>query len=608
MRFNALALGILMLVAVSAMPARATSFTVNNGQTLSDQELLANETGTINLGGTLQTIQSANGVNINMNGSAVFINGANASLVNNGTIRGTSDISGDDVYSTAYGVNVGADDAHITNYGTILTTAQAINVNNGVATVRSVLINGNNIVFTNNGTITATDLGATGTNATTSVAAITINGNNARLVLGANSQINGAVQFLSTGGVVEYTLGGPTYPTEGGGFALHNGMASAPDLSNFSGTYTVNEMTAAGFTPEGAVIVTAGNGQTLAVTPDVYAGADSVVINQTVMQAGNLVVQRQQASILNLANRPPSDDAPSFAFLDTGSIEPAAGHSGRQFWAEGFGSYRERPANGDAAFSRARAGGVLAGIVMQEDTHGITYGIYGGGFRGENQMGETTFRTIDSNGVLAGLYAGHAFGHYYFMAQLAGGYAAQESERLVGTGLAQANYHSFFAAPSVSVMRPFRTNPIKSVLFVPSITARYTAQYTTNYTESGSTANQSVRSRDYYTVGGRVQIEAIVDAWRFGRGNFIPSLRLGVDGEADIGGHDVDLNVLGTDVSFDPQGGSDTLDSIIGVNLSYVVDNGPQLYLDGEASIGLNKGDIQDNKGGTARVGARWHF
>jgi hypothetical protein len=86
-----------------------------------------------------------------------------------------------------------------------------------------------------------------------------------------------------------------------------------------------------------------------------------------------------------------------------------------------------------------------------------------------------------------------------------------------------------------------------------------------------------------------------------------PVLRTGLDAEKNIGSDHVDLSVLGSDVSFDPSA-NNTLDGIVGVDLSFQMDKGPELYLNGEGNIGLNKSEANDNFGVTGRVGAHWKF
>ena len=455
--------------------------------------------------------------------------------------------------------------------------------------------------LTNTGTINSyidasSSTGATLINSGTITSTILADGfsNHFTLILLPGSSLPGGVNFTNANnGIIRYTVG-QSFAEEGGGFGTGGTVTLPTILGGVEGVnYTIERNEVNGIIPVGAVLVSSG-GRTLAVTPDIFAGADQVVIRQSSEQAVNLVNQRQQIALVGNTN--------VSSGMSAGDEFTLARGTG---WVEGFGSYKERPQDGDAAISRTRSGGGLTGVDLPENDAGYRSGFYVGGFSGSNDLGETKFRSIDSHGALGGVYVGHEVGSFYISGQLAVGYADNSSDRKVGVEIASADYDSHFISPSVSVLSAFEG---ESVTLIPSLTVRYMGQYAKGYTEDGSSANQTVESHTSQTLGGRAQVEAQLKDQRIGSGTLSPVLRVGLDGETSLGQNNVDLVVLGTNVSLDPSGGNNSLDGIVGANIAYKLDTGPEIYADGEANLGLNNGGLKDNMGGTARLGARWKF
>lgn len=569
--------------------AQAADFTLNAGNSPAGaQTLTTGETGTIETTGSL-SINSAGGAVQSATG--ITTSDDNVTITNNGTILVNTNAA---AISVSFGIYIGGDNATITNNGTITTTATA----GTTALSTGISINGNNATITNNGTITTTATAGTTALSTD----ISINGNNTTLILGENSNTPNGVSFSGTNNVVQYTVG-QSFPEEGGGFGT--GLTAAPDLSGFTGAYTVNEISNPSSIPAGAVFITSG-GKTLAVTPDIFASSDQIIITQNAAQAGNLVIQHQQRNLVKNAHNTSQTSKPAHI----SDVEPAAGGDTtpqNNYWLEGFGSYKERPKDGGAAFSRARSGGVLIGVDFPETPDGYKSGIYISGFAGNNTLGHTAFRKIKSKGALVGGYVNRAFKGFNLSAQLSGGFAEHDSDRNVGADIANAEYHSIFFSPALTIMRPYST-VVNGVTFVPSVTARYTGQYIGSYKESGSSANQNVASRFHHALGLRVQTAAYLDSIRLKEGLLTPVFRLGIEGSTTIGSQNTDLTVLGKNVSFSPSGGDNFIDGIAGFYLSYNADNGPIFYFDGEASVGLNKAGAHNNIGGIARFGVRWLF
>jgi hypothetical protein len=156
-------------------------------------------------------------------------------------------------------------------------------------------------------------------------------------------------------------------------------------------------------------------------------------------------------------------------------------------------------------------------------------------------------------------------------------------------------------------MRPINGD---GVTLVPNATLRYTAQFDDSYRETGSLANQTVGARTGQAVDGRMMLDAKLDSVPLFQDNTVqPSFRVGVQGQTLVGSRSVDVTTLGSNLSFNPKGGDNTLDGILGVNFTQdSTTGGPQFYLDAEGNLGLNKGGADKNKGIVGRLGARWKW
>ena len=558
---------------------------INNG-TITTEVGATDEIVALGSLGTGATVTNNGAITLNTSLSAALLVNINATSSNSGHIT----IVGDN----AWGIDLSGIGATTRNSGTINVTgatdvgiyAQQNNqsiINTGVVTNigsgQAIRVDGNSTTVINHGIITSTGGDA-----------VQMNGDSDTLVLGS-SLINGPVVFAGTNGALQYDIS-----------AGHGGSVSSIN-GTITGTHTTSTT---GMIPRGAHVVQSGN--TIAVvTPDNFA-LNNQVVGQTLNYTGDLVTHRQQLALLGETTGVAGGAQYAAA---TGSLSDAApayawGMGSRKaVWAEGFGSYQELGASGEAASSTVRAGGVLGGVDLPQNDNGYRIGLYGGAFTGSTDLGDNNFRQTDSNGVLAGGYIGHSYDEYFVSAQFATGYSSNESDRFTGVDTANSSYSSYFVSPSLTVMRPMEEG---GITWIPSANVHYTAQFDGSYDESGSVANQSVDSRTIQSAGARLMLEAVLKQQKLADGILKPSLRAGIDGQTLLGSNDVNVNTLGSNLSFDPRGGMNYIDGIVGTNLSYAVNNGPQIYLDGEADLGLNKGGPGNNKGITTRFGSRWAF
>jgi len=558
---------------------------------------LAN-TGTINVNGDASTgmgtssseqyVINAGTINIAGEDSAAMYSAAeNVYLINYSNITVTGDNS-DAIHSTdhqnflANGGNIlvtgnsngisGSGTTYYANAGTIITEG----------TGNAIYANGHESLIINAGHLRSE-----------SGIAISVNGNDNTVTLLKGSYIEGDIAFDGEDNILTYDLQNIGH----GGGLIHT-------TGDITGDFTTLFEGSAGL-PKGAQVVQQDN--TVAViTPDNFAST-SQVITQTIGYTGDILNQRQQLALLGdtrSANDGTQYAAATSTMNDATDPKGWAGRDNKVVWAEAFGSYQMRPDSSDSAESQARAAGGLAGVDLPESDSGIRSGVYVGGFAGNVDIGNnTTFRSIDSSGALAGGYIGTSFSGTYVSGQLAAGYSTNDSDRNTGIDTATASYNSYFVSPSLTVMHPI---PASGMTLVPSATLRYSAAFDESYNESGSVANQNVDSRMTNALEARAMMEAHYDAQKVWSGLLKPTLRAGIKGQTTIGSNKVDVNTLGSNISFDPKGADNYVDGILGANFTYATPSGPQLYLDGEGNFGLNKGGPGGNSGGTGRIGAKW--
>lgn len=610
---------------VFGFPVLAADFTIANGQTVTTGQHLntVGDVGTIENGGEI-VINSHSSVGvtlsnhditlnnfgtINVSGTGLIrgiISGArNATILNSGLI----DASG--TSSSGIVVEISSSNSKITNTGRIKASGNFTsgilsgnNTNTTIINSGSIIVTGNdstgissrgtNATITNSGTISAT-----GTNSK----AISITGNDTTLILKAGSNISGDVDFgTTTGGKVrvDNTI---SVPLSGGGSAAKKTVISR---ANIIGTHTVEGGAASVSGDIGNGVLVENNDTIAVVTPDAFAGADQI-ITEVVISSNNLLANHFREARLGESSGVPLN----IQVADSGLVYSDVAENTYVLpnpataWIEGFGSYQERPQNKDAAFSRARSGGILGGIDLPTTEQGYTFGFYVGGFAGQLDLGEQKFRDISNKGALFGGYVSKDFGGVDVDLQLTTGVSFNDSDRKVGTDIAKADYNSYFLSPSVTVSKDVAH---EWGVLVPSLTLSYNGQYREDYKESGSIADQDVDGQYSSTVSARVMLENRFADVHYGSGVLKPAFRAGIDGQSYIGNRSTDLNVLGTDVSFDPNGSDQFVDGVAGINLSYAIHDGPELYMDSEINVGLNQGTIADNFGGTIRTGLRWNF
>ncbi|KLN61853.1 hypothetical protein WH96_06090 [Kiloniella spongiae] len=642
-----------VLITVSALTYISISFsadfTIINGQTETTTQLLSTDgdVGIVEQGGAISTVgntnyairSDANNAIISSSGTltttgdnsfGIFSRGTNANVTNAGSISTQG--------AATYGIVTNNLNTTISNSGSISTTG---NIADGILSVgNNTVINnsgsitttngnssginttGTNAVINNTGTITTTNgsahgifsqgTGATITNAGTidvtgaGSDAISISGNNTTVVLTTGSNINGDIDFrASTGGKVKLQ-NVVVPPSTGGGIAVKKVPIAVP---NIVGTHTLETAQSIASGDIGNSVLVENNDTIAIISPDIFARAD-LAITQVAINSDNLVHNHLFQTHMNKDEGTPIglqiadaeillSDFPELAEAFERSNEPTTA------WVEGFGSYQERPRHNDASFSQTRSGGVLGGIDLPTTERGYTFGVFGGGFIAQLELGEKKFRDIKSNGVIAGGYASTKVNDLNIDIQLTTGISFNESERKVSSDVASADYNSYFISPSLTVSK---TTFHEWGVLVPSLTFRYNGQYTESYKETGSIADHNVEDQYSNILGGRAMLKAELNDIQTRNGILKSAVRAGIDGRSTIGDRSTDLTVLGNDITINQKGSDQVIDGIAGLNFSYTLDNGAEFYIDSEIKLGLNNDNTTDNFGTSLRTGLRWNF
>jgi len=275
------------------------------------------------------------------------------------------------------------------------------------------------------------------------------------------------------------------------------------------------------------------------------------------------------------------------------------------FWSEAFGSYQKRTAYESEGDSKSTSGGLIIGF---DGKVGSSKRL--GGFLGavkgttDIKVGDDNINTtqIDSKGLFAGTYLGSNMRDSYFMDwALIAGVIQNDSDRLVheiaGDEIATASYNNIFATPSVTVGKVFK--PVTT-----SLTVRYTGEWVDGYQEAGTdNSNLTVDNRYVGTVSGRFKIE----------NNSNPNShlkikgRVGVEANKILGSNNVDVTVIGQNVSFQPNARDYNVDGFVGLNTSYNTNNF-SIYLDVEGSKGLSKSLSNNDVGVYGKLGFKYGF
>lgn len=289
-----------MLCAISPLSAQAADFTISNGQTATTTQTLgagANETGTVEEGGTIAT--TANTL------TAIISTSAGSTITNNGTISTT----GDSAHGTY--VNVPGASSTFTNTGTLTTsgagshgfyalagTGHSVTNSGGMATTgdgsMGVFLFADNSNVTNSGTISTSGDNAAamfafigGSNTLTNNGLLMTTGDNSSALFsnaGSNNSLINNGTIITNGTESRGMLAhGSSNTLTNNGRVISNGTTAAMRVSNASGTI-INQ---------GYVTSVGGNAVEMSATDSTLIVKPGSIIDGTVLfdGGGNRILQ-----------------------------------------------------------------------------------------------------------------------------------------------------------------------------------------------------------------------------------------------------------------------------------------------------------------------------
>ncbi|MFT6659835.1 MAG: hypothetical protein ACJAZW_003016 [Maritalea sp.] len=523
--------------------------------------------------GTIKTTNAA--------ASAIIATGDGSTVTNSGTIStmGTS----------AFGMHVvGSGGVAATNNGTITTTGDF---------APGITVSGNNSQVAVNGRITTNGDSAYGVNAFGMGTSVTHKGTIKTtgpfaagiLVDGLDSKVVNAGQvFSASGNAIEFSsvadnvlrllpgtvlqgglvLGAGTDTVDvANGLSLHYTFDKAPDILNTNGAPSLVQGDVVD------VIDTTSLAHIDNSLDNLLAGTFNMLADRKVLAAS---VSMQENALGYV--QAPADNWPEGA--DWQSTDQSA------VWANGFAGLQANNASGSATSANTVFGGGVIGVETLLDPELMAGAFVGFGAAQLNTPGTT--QTVDTKGQYIGLYG--QFGDSIDLA-LAGGVLQHSSSRqilnnLVASGIetVTADFNGYFVAPEVTLHMPeaeIAGNAVRT-----SLRGRYTFQHINGYTENGADSILAVSARDIHSLDTRLNVET--DLVKTNQTQIVA--RVGIDGQFKWGANSVTANLLGTNLTFDPGGASNSGAAFIGFTANQNLNDSANLFFDTELSTGTAHG------------------
>jgi len=439
-------------------------------------------------------------------------------------------------------------------------------------------------------------------------------GNNV-LNLNAGSHIVGRIRFLGENDTINIGYG----PQASAIYSFRDEGSegdATPTINAAAGLVVLTTVTPDEGAQEGVIEV---------VDPSSFATAQDTTLKSSV-DIGNLIADRlTQARLEDSTTNVASNEDGSFvqvAALNNRNSRSDASNSGIAFnkfnenqpyyWSEVFGSYNERSSYKNQGRSESSNGGLIFGadkkIACNERLGGFVGALSGSS--DINISGNVVATKVDSKGLFGGAYLSQNHKGYFTDFSLIAGVLDNDSNRLVyelsGNQIASTEYTSVFITPSATIGKNLNTPVIPTII---SATLRYTGQWVDSYVETG-TDNSNIASDSRYlnTVSTRLKIETNNKSRKVANGNFKFNVRTGLEANHVIGSQNVDITVIGQNISVDTNNRDYNIDGFVGFNTAYDLQDNVQLYADVEGTKGLNKHISNDNLGLYGKLGLKWGF
>ncbi|MCB1478941.1 MAG: autotransporter domain-containing protein [Rhodobiaceae bacterium] len=564
----------------------AASINVNGTDAVAD--FLNGTTITVNNMGAIETTGNAIGA-INAGGSTLFltnsgtVTGSNwgvfastiESLVNSGTISGsgigdgvsagiiTSLVNSGTISSARNGVASSGNITSLINSGTIsgadngvfaLGTLTSL-VNTGTITGGYAGINGSNsgVIgrLENSGTITGLFGIFTSSPLTTLVNSGTITGTSGVAIFDSSAPADHELTLLAGSNIQGNILfsEGTLSLNVGNGLSISNTFLGTPPVIGSTG---------------GQPFVQSASGlEVVVVDPTTLVAADeqladlssgiSGVIGSRIGQQRSLSgfaayqqVERADSAMM-LAYEGEGDDADALRERLRQQIR-------RQVWVEGFGSYRDQGANGNAAGSQQVIGGVVAGIDGTVSDN-LSLGFFGGGAWGQVENDPGAQKT-DSESFYGGIYAATSGWGLDWDFVLTAGQTSYDRERQVANNLvvggietATADEDGWFIIPELTVTGEMAAPMLPGGKIEPFVTLRYAGLFLDGFSETGVTNPLTVGSRELHQGTVRLGMH-LPRTVKVDGGVLTTRATFGIEGRTNFGDDVLTGTLLGQGIAF----------------------------------------------------------
>ena len=252
----------------------------------------------------------------------------------------------------------------------------------------------------------------------------------------------------------------------------------------------------------------------------------------------------------------------------------------REYWVQGFGSYREQDGDGPSADTELHVGGVVSGLDALYSVN-TRAGFFFGGSWGKVEADLNTQQT-DIESVFGGAYVSMLRGRTAIDVAVSVGYTDYDRERDVANNLvaggiekARANYDGFFVSPEITFTRPFWPFGMR---IEKSVTLRYAGLFLDGFTENGTVAPLTVRDRDIHVGQARFQL-ALPSEHRSDDGAVSRlTLKGGAEVRTQFGDQDVSGALLGQSLIFDPGGERSVTGGFVGLSAEHFTAGGKTFF------------------------------
>ncbi len=278
------------------------------------------------------------------------------------------------------------------------------------------------------------------------------------------------------------------------------------------------------------------------------------------------------------------------------------GRKDKGAWVRGLGGFLDKSEDGPSPGSDQRFWGALMGSDLWQGRR-VALGLFGGYVGTDVEVGNNQ-QTIDSTRYLGGGYLNSLFGGWHVNVSALGGGGEHRQGRDVNSGLerAYADYKSTFVSAGASVERAFG-DYMKGIGFKPGFGVTYSAEYVDGYTETNIASPLIVDDFLAAGVTGYAEIAFLAIRPTQGSDLFGVEVRAGAKGRENTGDDEINVTLLGSNLSFEPVGKDTSVDGYVGIGVEGSFYDQIVIFADLEGRKG---GETQG--GVTAQTGIKWIY